>query len=80
MANIPRPLPSALEFSVATGNAIIHIIRFDEFELMDAFEKLGAQGEKVSIEFDAQVPRQFMKIRVYNDKEFIELKKTYIKE
>lgn len=81
MVNIPRPLPSALKFSVAMGNKIIlYIIRFDEFELMDAFEKLGSNGEKVYLEFDAQVPRQLMKIRVYNDKEFIELKKTYIKE
>lgn len=81
MVNTPRPLPRALKFSVAMGNAsIFYIIRFDEFELMDAFEKLGAHGEKVYIEFDARVPRQFMKIRVHNDKESIELKKTYIKE
>ena len=81
MANTPRPLPSALKFRASVGSeSLYYIIRFEEFELMDAFEKLGAQGEKVTIEFDARVPRQLMKIRVYNDKEFIELKKTYIKE
>ena len=55
---------------------------------MEAFEKLGAHGEKVFIEFDAQFPRQNLKIRIYNDvkpkndktpKEFIELKKFYVK-
>ncbi len=81
MANTPRPLPRELKFSVDMGNQrILYIIRFDEFELMDAFEKLSASGEKVYIEFDAQVPRHLMKIRVHNDKESIELKKTYIKE
>jgi len=81
MSNTPRPLPGELKFSVSMGNKrILYIIRFAEFELMDAFEKLGANGEKVYIEFDAQVPRHLMKIRVHNDKESIELTKTYIKE
>jgi hypothetical protein len=47
---------------------------------MSAFEKLGAHGEKVHIEFDPQIPRQNMKIRVYNDKESIDLKKIKVKE
>lgn len=83
MINTPRPLPSALKFRALIGdgdNSAYYIIRFEEFELMDAFEKLGANGEKVYIEFDAQVPRHLMKIRVHNDKESIELKKTFIKE
>ncbi len=81
MANTPRPLPRELKFSVDMGKKrILYIIRFDEFELMDAFEKLGANGEKVTIEFDAQLPRHLMKIRVHNDKESIDLVKTYIKE
>lgn len=54
---------------------------------MEAFEELGANGEKVFIEFDAQVPMLDMKIRVYKDterkdaktsKEVIELKKCKI--
>ena len=81
MANTLRPLPRALKFSVDMGDeSIYYIIQFEEFELMDAFEKLGAQDQKVYLEFDARVPRQLMKIRVYNDKESIELKKTYIEE
>ncbi|MES2824575.1 MAG: DUF2931 family protein [Pseudomonadota bacterium] len=89
VANTPRPLPRHLEFSVDVGDeSLFYIITFEEFELMEAFEKLGAHGEKVYIEFDAQAPRQNMKIRVYNDtvpkdaktpKEYIELKKFHVK-
>ena len=79
--NKAKPLPRELEFSVDMGDeSILYIIKFEEFELMNAFEKLGANGEKVYIEFDAQVPRHHMKIRVYNSKESIELKKVRIKE
>jgi len=83
--NPSRPLPRELSFSVSVDNELIHYtIKFEEFELMEAFEKLGANGEKVYIEFDAQIPVTNLKIRVYNDKqpkdektpkEFIELKK-----
>jgi hypothetical protein len=86
LANTPKPLPLHLEFgaqATAADNPF-YIIDFEPYELMAAFEKLGAHGEKVFIEFDAQVPVTNMKIRVYNDaqpkeskgeKEFIELKK-----
>src|SRR4051812_2963688 len=81
MANTPRPLPRNLEVRIDLGGeSIFYIISFEEFELMDAFEKLGSSGEKVYIEFDAKSPRQFMKIRVHNDKESIDLKKVRIKE
>ncbi len=89
-AKTPKPLPLHLEFRAqATLDEVpFYIIDFDPFELMDAFEKLGSNGELVFIEFDAQLPREKMKIRVYNDadpkkpedeKEFIELKKFYVK-
>jgi predicted DNA-binding WGR domain protein len=81
MENTLRPLPRTLEFSVPIGNqSLFYIITFEEFELMDAFEKLGAHGEKVYIEFDAQAPRQLMKIRVHDDKQSIQLTKMHIKE
>lgn len=84
----PKPLPSHLEFraQVTKDESKFYIIDFEPIELMEAFEKLGANGEKVYIEFDAQVPRQNMKICIYNDtkpkdektpKEFIELKKLF---
>jgi len=83
MENMPRPLPRELKFSVEIDNEhIIYIINFEEFELMEVFEKLGANGEKVFIEFDAQAPRENMKIRIFNDKEpkeVVELKKFYVK-
>ncbi|MES2673545.1 MAG: DUF2931 family protein [Pseudomonadota bacterium] len=81
MANTPHPLPRSLKFSAPAGNESYYfIIDFDEFELMNAFEKLGAHGEKVYLEFEPRSPRQHMKIRVYNDKESIELKKMRIRE
>lgn len=46
--NTLKPLPRELEFSVDMGDeSILYIIKFEEFELMEAFEKLGANGEKV---------------------------------
>jgi hypothetical protein len=85
LENNPRPLPREVKFSVTLGtHSLFYVITFEEFELMEALEKLGANGEKVYIEFDAQAPVTNMKIRVYNEKqlkdskdtrEFIELKK-----
>ena len=81
MIDTSRPLPRALHFSVVMGDeAVMYMVKFEEFELMNAFEKLGANGDKVYIEFDAQVPRHHMKIRVYNSEESIELKKVRVKE
>jgi len=77
LANKPKPLPGHLQFSAGPAN-LFYIIDFEPFELMEAFEKLGANGEKVYIEFDPQVPVERMKIRVYNEKESIELKKVHI--
>ena len=90
LANTPKPLPEHLQFSAQAtkDDNPFYRVDFEPFELMEAFEKLGAQGEKVFIEFDPQVPRENMKIRVYNDKEpsnpktakeYIELKKIYVK-
>lgn len=69
------------ELSSLTVQAL-RTLRERGHQLMSAFEKLGANGEKVYIEFDAQMPRENMKIRLYNDKEardVIELKKFYVK-
>lgn len=85
-ANTPKPLPLHLEFSAQAtkDDNPFYVIDFEPTELMAAFEKLGANGEKVFIEFDPKVPVTDMKIRIYNDakpkdektpKEYIELKK-----
>ena len=81
MANTLRPLPRRLKFSATIGDeTILYILHFEEFELMDAFEKLGANGEKVYIEFDPRLPRPQTKIRVHNDRESIELKKVFFED
>jgi|GEM_PF-717677 len=86
LAGTPKPLPLRLKFraQATKDETAYYIIDFEPFELMEAFEKLGAHGEKVFIEFDAQIPVTNMRIRIYNDtvpkddkapKEVIELKK-----
>lgn len=77
MINVPRPLPREVKFSVTMGQeSLFYVIHFEEFELMDAFEKLGVHGEKMYLEFDPQVPRPKTVVRVKNSTETIELKKT----
>lgn len=86
LASTTKPLPSWTTFraQVTKDEKPVYVINFEPIELMEAFEKLGANGEKVFIEFDPQIPVTNMKIRIYNDtkpkdektpKEFIELKK-----
>lgn len=86
LANAPKPLPAQLKFraQVTKEESKYYVIDFEPMELMEAFEKLGANGEKVFIEFDPQIPVTNMKIRIYNDtqpkderapREYIELKK-----
>jgi len=74
--NKPRPVPQQASFmTVMNGQNVLFTIDFDEFETMAAFEKLGASNKKVFIEFEPRMPRTDIKIRLYNDKESIELKK-----
>lgn len=51
MANTPKPLPRrwATPLPVASGDKYVFDIEFNDFELMEAFEKLGARGELVNI-------------------------------
>lgn len=81
LVKTPRPLPRFIsvtpQFTSRNTNYFLH---FDEFELMKAFEKLGAKGEEVTIECDARMPREDARLRVYNDKESIELKKTRVSD
>ncbi len=73
----PRPVPKKASFMTEQA---LYTITFDEFETMAAFEKLGANGKKVMIEFDPRMPRTDIRIRMYNDKESIELKKFVSKK
>ena len=71
-----RTAPKELTFkTIIQGEENIFIIKFDEFEIMDAFEKLGKNNQKVYIEFTPTIPRKNTKVRIYNDKESITLKK-----
>ncbi len=87
--NDAKPLPSSFKFraQVTKETDAFFVVNFDAYELMEAFEKLGKNGEKIYIEFDAQVPVTKLKIRVFNEtalkdskapKEFIELKKFVV--
>ncbi len=72
----PYPVPNQLTFkTLINGKKVMFEVRFDEFETMAAFERLGANGQKVYLNFEPRLPRSQIKIRLYNDKESIELKK-----
>ena len=71
-----RPVIQRISFMTSVNGKKVAIqAEFDELETMAAFEKLGSKGEKVYLEFEPQVPRANTRIRLYNDKESIELKK-----
>ena len=65
-------MPSKISFR--TSNRALYEIKFDEFETLAAFEKIGANGKKVYLEFEP-LTKIKIKVRLYNDKESIELKK-----
>ena len=71
-----RPVPKEVAFkTVINGERNIFIVTFDEIEIMDAFEKLGSNNQKVYLEFVPRIPRKSLKARIYNDKESITLQK-----
>jgi len=75
-----KPVPMKVSFgSVLDGDKYFPEVEFEEFETMAAFEKLGANGKKVYLEFDPRLPLTQTKVRLYNDKESIELKKFIAK-
>lgn len=78
LANTPRPLPRGWTFTAPTisGKKYVYDIKFEEFELMAAFEKLGAKGERVNIEIEPREPITSSQVRVYNNEESIVLTKT----
>lgn len=73
---VSRPVPREVAFkTVINDKRRIFFVTFDEFEIMDAFEKLGANNQKVYLEFEPRLPRETTRVRIYNDKESITLKK-----
>jgi len=79
--DIQRPVPKRLTFRAIIENRnILYTVDMDEFETMDAFEKLGANNQKVYLEFEPRLPREQLRARLYNEKESIELKKFVSKK
>ena len=78
---LSRPVPKEIAFKTVINNEEnIFIIKFDEFEVMEAFEKLGVNNQKVTLEFEPIIPRKLLKARIYNGKESITLKKIVSKD
>ena len=71
-----KPAPKKISFETTiNGKETIYMIEFDDIETLDAFEKLGKNNQKVYIEFTPTIPRKNTKVRIYNEKESITLKK-----
>ncbi len=76
LSNNSQPVPSRASFNtMMNGTKKIFIVNLEEFETLEVFEKLGANGKNIFMEFEPRLPRTDIRIRVYDDKESIELKK-----
>lgn len=76
-----RPVPQHLTFkSVVNGVDTLFKVSFDEMETMAAFEQLSADEQKITVEFDPKRPRSQTTVRLYNDKESIQLTKIISKD
>jgi hypothetical protein len=78
-ANTPKPLLKEINFRVGGPRGPVVEVYFDSIEMVDIFEKLGSNGERVYLEIDPQISDKSMKVRAYNDKESIEFKKARVK-
>jgi len=73
---ILRPVPKQVAIKTVINNQErIFTVIFDEFEIMDAFEKLAIDNRPIYLEFEPRLPRDTLKARLYNDKQSIELNK-----
>lgn len=81
--NEARPLPLLMSFHYPIDGAAkdyLYIVRFDDKEMFSAFDQLSKNQELVNIEFDPRLPKSQTKVRLYNSKESIELKKFTVDE
>ncbi|MFK5948897.1 MAG: DUF2931 family protein [Methylococcales bacterium] len=76
--NAPRPVPSKLTFR--SSDRTLYTVTFDESETIEAFKKLGASKKRLYLEFDPKLPREKLKIRLFNEDESIELNKFVSKK
>ncbi len=75
--NEPRPLPLLIGFGCyieGTSKQYFFVVRFDEKELYETFDKLGGTEELVNIEIEPFLPKNLTKVRLYNSKGSVELK------
>jgi hypothetical protein len=73
-----KPIPKAFYFHsqiLGQTKKSLYVINFDEEELLSAFAKLGSHQEQLRLEFSPTLPKPDTKIRLYNDKESIQLTK-----
>ncbi len=73
-----RPLPLLISFGCyieGTEKQYFFTIRFDEKELYAAFDKLGGTEELVNIEIEPFLPKNLTKVRLYNSRGSVDLKK-----
>ena len=73
-----RPVPRYLAFnSLIKGETEedVFLINFDEQEMLSAFSKLGNQQQPLYLEFSPTLPKPNTKIRLYNDRESVQLTK-----
>lgn len=76
--NEVRPLPLLISFGCyieGTAKQYFFTTRFDYAELKAAFDKLGAADALVNIEIEPQLPKGNTKVRLYNSKGSVDLKK-----
>ena len=77
---LTRPVPSFISFKTIVNmkgemKPNIFRVRFNSDEVMEAFEKLGANNVPMQLEFEPTYPRPLTQIRLRNSKDVIVLKK-----
>lgn len=79
---IGHRVPSRIDFSYAIngqGAGYYYIIRFDEAEILGAFNRLSAKHLPMQLEVDPKYPKEQTQVRLHNGKEAIPLKKFTVK-
>lgn len=76
-----RSLPKKVMFDAAIDTSkVMFNVSLNEAETIQAFEALGAEGQKLYLEFEPQWPRSKTKVWLYSETDSIELKKAISKD
>ena len=70
IAAATRPVPKQMNFVYQSpkGWSYLYNIHFDEAEALKVFERLGANQQKLKLEFDLQMPINLTQVRLRNEK------------